>query len=123
MALAKWFIPEVTDSAAFEIEKGKRIIRSNISAEPNSVAELCCSLLEQLALKDSILRKAVHHVAELEAVIALLPTQVKAADPAPAPPQVFASGQTAASLPFPLRWMLRVYGYSIMPQSEAPPPD
>lgn len=123
MALAQWFIPELTDAAAFEIEKGKRIIRGNVSHEPNRVAELCCSLLEQSVIKDSILRKAVHHVAELEAVIALLPTQESAADPAPAPRRVFASGQTAASLPLPLQWMLRVYGYSMVPQSEAPPPD
>lgn len=123
MALAQWFIPELTDAAAFEIEKGKRVIRGNISQEPNRVAELCCSLLEQSVIKDSILRKAVHHVAELEAVIALLPTQGLAADPAPAPPQVFVAEQTAASLPLPLRWMLRLYGYSMVPQSDLPPTD
>lgn len=123
MALAEWFIPELTDSAAFEVEKGKRILRGNVGDDPNRVAEVACSLLEQSALQSSILRKAVHHVAELEAIIALSLTPPSAADPAPAPPQVRVAAQTAASLPWPLRLMLRLYGYSLVPEQETPTPD
>lgn len=116
MALAEWFIPELTDSAAFEVEKGKRILRDNVSEDPVRVAELACSLLEQAALQNSILRKAVHHVAELEAIIALSLTPPSAADREPAPQQVQAAPETAASLPWPLRFLLRVYGYSMVPR-------
>lgn len=66
MTLASWMIPELSLSSQLQLESNKRTVRNLVASNPNEVAELTCTLMTQLSLQESILRKATHRIAELE---------------------------------------------------------
>lgn len=66
MSLADWMIPELSVGAALELENSKRVLRKHAESSPDQVAAIACSVMEQWALQQSILRNATRHIAELE---------------------------------------------------------
>lgn len=95
MALASWMIPELSLSSELQLESHKRIVRTEVTGNPTEVAELACSLMTQLSLQESILRKATHRIAELELQELLN---------APQPPQV----QEAYVVAGRISWLMRI---------------
>jgi len=71
MSLAEWMIPELSVSAALELENNKRILRNHIHADPAKVAAIACSVMEQCALQQAIVRNATKRIGELEMVLFL----------------------------------------------------
>lgn len=66
MTWGQWMVPELTISAAAQLEQNKRAMRQSITETPESVADVMCAVLEQNANYASILKKATLHIAELE---------------------------------------------------------
>lgn len=64
-------VPELSDSAALHLEHRKRVLRKEVQSSPDSVADVACSLLQYVAMLESITRKATHRIAELELKILL----------------------------------------------------
>ena len=111
MSFGDWMVPELSVNAELQLEYSKRLIRANVRQKPEEIAELTCSLTQQLMLYQSIVRKATHRIAELELTTVLFDSQV--ADP-PAPDVPTAPYCCApAGVPWPLRWVLRLYGYQV----------
>lgn len=74
MALAEWMIPELSVSAAVELENSKRVLRNHARSNPDQVAAIACSVMEQAVLQQAIVRNATKHIAELEMVLFLSET-------------------------------------------------
>jgi hypothetical protein len=71
MALADWMIPTLSLSAEAQLIHNKRTLEVHGPADMERTIRLTCSLLEQNALQESIIRKATGHIAELELYILL----------------------------------------------------
>lgn len=117
MAPAEWFVPELSVTAAFDLEKAKRILRANATSEPERVAELACQVFEQNVMQQSILKKAVMHVAELEQTIVLAAATLGDVQ-APAPPRV-QGREGQQQIPWPVRFVLWLYRFDLQPETEA----
>jgi len=109
MSWGEWMVPELSIAAAVQLEHGKRVLRENATTHPERVADLACSTLEQTFLQQSIMRKAVAHIAELE-LLMLLSTDQPKQDLVPAP----------AEVPWLLRQVLRLYGFRLTPEHSEP---
>lgn len=66
MTLSDWMIPELSLSSQVQLESNKRSVRNHVEANPVEVAELACTLMTQITLQESIMRKATRRIAELE---------------------------------------------------------
>lgn len=66
MAWAQWMVPELSLSAQLEIEHGRRVLLEQVHTRPEDVAKVAGDILHQNAMLQSILRKAIKHIAELE---------------------------------------------------------
>lgn len=73
MTFSDWMVPELSISAAVELENSKRIIRTHAQQQPEKVVDLACSAMEQAFLYQSIMRKATQRIAELEMTMLLSP--------------------------------------------------
>jgi len=71
MVLADWMIPTLSLSAEADLVHQKRTVETYGSADVERTVRLTCSLLEQHALQESIIRKATGYIAELELYILL----------------------------------------------------
>lgn len=108
MALCEWMVPELSVSAAVELEHHKRVLRAHAQSEPERISQLACSVMEQAALQQSIIRKATAHIAELELIMLLSSPQEPAADPRLA--HVWRK-----DLPWYLKALLRLHGFRFVP--------
>lgn len=106
-------VPELTPSAAFELESQKRILRKAAPDHPAEVTEAAMKLLEQAFMLQSVLKKATHYIAELEL------REVLAEDELP-PLELHSKRR---KLPPLLMLVLRLYGYRLgpAPDDEEPP--
>lgn len=109
MAWGEWMVPELTPSAAFELETQKRQLRTHAAEHPVQVTELAMKLLEQSFMLQSVLKKATHHIAELEL------QQILSEDDEPI--EMRSSRQ---SVPRVLRLLLWLYGYRLGPSPASP---
>lgn len=100
MTFAEWMVPQLSVSAALELENSKRTIRSHAKSHPDQIIDLACSAMEQAFLHQAIVRQATKHIAELE--MTLLLASPAASEPAPPGPA-----------PWHLRLLLRLYGYRV----------
>lgn len=66
MSLAEWMVPDLSLASELQLEAHKRTVRNTAPSNPKEVADLACTLMTQLTLQESILRKATHRIAELE---------------------------------------------------------
>lgn len=105
-----WMVPEISLHASLELEHSKRAVRAHCANEPDKVADLCCSLLEQNAMLHGITRKAAKRISELE-------LQELLSDEQPQP----MSGPNKP-LPWLLRLMLRLHGFRLDPEDVAATP-
>lgn len=108
MALCEWMVPELTESAAVQLEHNKRVLRAHAHSEPERISQLACSVMEQAALQQSIIRKATAHIAELELVMLLAP-------PMDADPGKQISHGWRRDLPWYLKALLRLHGFRFVP--------
>lgn len=105
MTWGEWMVPELSLSAAVELEHSKRTVIAHCANEPDKIADLCCSLLEQNAMLHGITRKAAKRISELE-----LSEILNEADEAPV-----AMRGPNKPLPWALRLALRFHGYKLAP--------
>lgn len=111
MSFGEWMVPELSVNAELQLEYSKRLIRANTREKPEEIAELACSLTQQLMLYQSIVRKATHRIAELEIATVLFepPTAGSQAPDVPTAAYCWAP----VRIPWPLRLVLRLYGYQV----------
>lgn len=50
MSFGDWMVPELSVNAELQLEYSKRLIRANVRQKPEEIAELTCSLTQQLML-------------------------------------------------------------------------
>lgn len=67
MGLNQWMIPELSPEADFRLRAQELEISKAVAEHPQAVADLAASLLRQSAMYETMLRKATHRIAELEA--------------------------------------------------------
>ncbi len=118
MALAEWLVPELSLAASLEMEKGKRALRNHALEEPERIAELACSMLEQHFMQQSIIRKAIGYVSELEMTILLAEPESTTA-PAQAAQRYPVRHASRAGVPWPVRLVLKLWGYRLDPSQPA----
>lgn len=105
-----WMVPEISLHASLELEHSKRTIRANCANEPDKIADLCCSLIEQNAILHGITRKAAKRIAELELTEILNE------------PEPLLMRGPNKPVPWLLRLMLRLHGYNLNPEDAAAQP-
>lgn len=67
MGWGQWMVPELTSETEFRLRAHELEIRQAVEARPAALADLAVALSWQAAAQESIIRKATHHIAALEA--------------------------------------------------------
>jgi len=62
----KWMVPELTLSAEAQLLQHVHDVQRHGPENPYATTELACSLLQQNAMQQAIIRQATHRIAELE---------------------------------------------------------
>lgn len=111
MSWGDWMVPEVTPTAAFNLERNKRVLRSSAADHPEEILAFAIAFLEQNVMLQSIITKATKRIAELEV------TQLLGDPPAPSPTTVRLRSDRD-QIPVLLRVLLWIYGYRQAPNHD-----
>jgi 1,2-phenylacetyl-CoA epoxidase catalytic subunit len=72
MALAEWMIPRLSLSAEAHLQYQIKTIKAEGPSHIQDTVELACSLVQQNAINQTLLRQAIQRVAELELTLLLM---------------------------------------------------
>lgn len=62
----QWLVPKLSLSAEAQLLQNMHDVQKHGPENPYATAELACSLLQQNAIQQAIIRQATHRIAELE---------------------------------------------------------
>lgn len=62
----QWLVPKLSLSAEAQLLQNMHDVQKHGPANPRATAELACSLLQQNAIQQALIRQATHRIAELE---------------------------------------------------------
>lgn len=66
-----WLVPELTLSAEAQLTQNLHDVQKHGVDNPHATVQLACSLLQQNAIQQALIRQAVHRIAELEQLTGL----------------------------------------------------
>lgn len=67
MGWGQWMVPELSSETEFRLRAHELEIKEAVHARPGALADLAIALSRHSAVQESIIRKATHRIAELEA--------------------------------------------------------
>lgn len=62
----QWLVPKLSLSAEAQLLQNMHEVQKHGPANPHATADLACSLLQQNAIQQALIRQATHRIAELE---------------------------------------------------------
>jgi hypothetical protein len=68
MAFSQWMVPQLSLSAEAQLQHSLQVLREHGATNIKDTVELACSLAQQNAIQQAIIRQATAHIAELELV-------------------------------------------------------
>ena len=62
----EWMVPQLSLSAEAQLLQNVHDVQKHGAKNPHATVELACSLLQQNAIQQALIRQATHRIAELE---------------------------------------------------------